>query len=80
VRLHVGHGRLELEIEDHGKGMDIDAPHRGLGVTAMRERAAIVGGTIEFECPREGGTLVRLAVPLARTWEQAVEESTVHVG
>jgi signal transduction histidine kinase len=30
----------------------------------MRERAALVGGTIEFTRPREGGTLVRVSVPL----------------
>jgi signal transduction histidine kinase len=30
----------------------------------MRERAALVGGTIEFTRPREGGTLVRVRVPL----------------
>ena len=32
----------------------------GLGMVGMRERAAIVNGTIEFLRPREGGTLVRL--------------------
>jgi nitrate/nitrite-specific signal transduction histidine kinase len=30
----------------------------------MRERAELVGGTIEFARPNEGGTLVRLRVPL----------------
>ena len=37
---------------------------RGLGLVAMRERAELVGGTIEFARPDEGGTLVRLRVPL----------------
>jgi len=35
-----------------------------LGLVAMRERAAIVGGTIEFLMVPEGGTVVRLTVPL----------------
>jgi nitrate/nitrite-specific signal transduction histidine kinase len=30
----------------------------------MRERAELVGGTIEFARPDEGGTLVRLRVPI----------------
>jgi len=30
----------------------------------MRERAELLRGTIEFLRPPEGGTLVRLAVPL----------------
>jgi signal transduction histidine kinase len=30
----------------------------------MRERAAIVGGTLDFLTPAQGGTLVRLSMPL----------------
>ena len=52
---------LELDIEDHGKGTHLSAPRRGLGIVTMRERAALVGGTIEFTRPREGGTLVRVS-------------------
>jgi hypothetical protein len=33
----------------------------------MRERAEMLGGTIEFLRPPEGGTLVRLKVPIGRT-------------
>jgi signal transduction histidine kinase len=33
----------------------------------MRERAALVGGTIEFTRPLDGGTLVRVRVPLPQT-------------
>jgi signal transduction histidine kinase len=55
---------LELEVEDHGKGLSGGARSRGLGVVTMRERAALVGGTIEFLQPREGGTRVRLRVPV----------------
>lgn len=57
-------GALELEIEDHGRGLADRAARRGLGMVAMRERAELVGGTIEFTRPPEGGTLVRLRVPL----------------
>jgi signal transduction histidine kinase len=32
---------------------------------AMRERAALLGGTLEFLQPPQGGTLVRLKVPIA---------------
>jgi len=64
VRLRFEADRLELEIEDHGLGLDAEPARRALGLVAMRERAALVGGTIEFLRPREGGTLVRLRVPL----------------
>jgi signal transduction histidine kinase len=64
VRLHFDAGRLELDVEDHGRGLDPDPARRGLGLVAMRERAAIVGGTLEIVRPPEGGTRVRLSVPL----------------
>ena len=64
VRLGFDSGFLELEIEDHGAGMSADRRSRGLGIVTMRERAALVGGAIEFARPHEGGTLVRLRVPV----------------
>jgi signal transduction histidine kinase len=64
VRLRFEPGRLELEVEDQGKGMDPDTARRGLGLVAMRERGAIVGGILEFSRPPQGGTRVRLSVPL----------------
>jgi signal transduction histidine kinase len=66
VRLKHEAGVLELDVEDHGKGLGPN-PGRGLGVVAMRERAELLGGTIEFLRPSEGGTLVRLTVPLDTT-------------
>jgi signal transduction histidine kinase len=62
VRLHAGAEGLQLEVEDHGRGVDADR-RRGLGLVTMRERADLVGGTIEFARPPEGGTLVRFTVP-----------------
>jgi two-component system sensor histidine kinase UhpB len=62
---------LELVVEDHGRGIDARAPKRGLGVVAMRERAELVGGTIEFSRPPAGGTRVTLTVPLEETESHA---------
>lgn len=64
VRLGFGTDRLEMEIEDGGKGIDPGTTRRGLGLVAMRERAAIVGGTLDFLTPSQGGTLVRFSMPL----------------
>jgi signal transduction histidine kinase len=64
VRLRFDPDALVLEVEDHGKGFVGSQSRRGLGLVAMRERAALVGGTLEFARPREGGTIVRLRVPL----------------
>lgn len=64
VRLRGADGLLELEVEDHGRGLDADTAGRGLGMVAMGERAELLGGTLEFARPADGGTLVRLRVPI----------------
>ncbi len=55
---------LEVEVEDRGKGFEAQAAKQGIGLVAMRERAELLGGTVEFLQPAQGsGTLVRLKVP-----------------
>ena len=63
VRLRFLAEGLELDVEDHGKGFVALAGNPGMGMVAMRERAELLGGTIEFMKPSQGGTLVRLKVP-----------------
>jgi signal transduction histidine kinase len=63
VRLRFTNQDLELEVEDHGKGFSADVPKPGIGLVAMRERAELLDGTLEFRQPAAGGTLVRLRVP-----------------
>jgi signal transduction histidine kinase len=66
VRLRVEAGALELEVEDRGRGLAAGTTRGGgLGLVAMRERAELVNGTLEFLTPSRGGTLVRLQVPLS---------------
>lgn len=67
VRLALSPEHLHLEVEDHGIGLPSDQRNsirRGIGMVAMRERAELLRGKIEFLRPAEGGTLVRLDVPL----------------
>lgn len=54
---------LEVEIEDRGSGFTPANVRQGIGLVAMRERAQLIHGTIEFLQPPAGGTLVRLRVP-----------------
>lgn len=56
-------GALELDVADDGRGMVQDGPP-GLGLVAMRERADLLGGSIQFVEPDTGGTVVQLRVPL----------------
>jgi signal transduction histidine kinase len=63
VRLRFLADRLELEVEDHGKGFENRNGSPGIGLVAMRERAELLGGSIRFAPPAGGGTLVCLIVP-----------------
>jgi signal transduction histidine kinase len=57
------HG-VELTIDDDGRGIASDAaPAPGLGLTSMRERAAIMGGTFAIGVSPLGGTRVTVRVP-----------------
>ena len=63
VRLRYLADALEVEIEDHGRGLSASSNgSRGIGLVGMRERAQLIGAELKFTQPAEGGTLVRLRV------------------
>ena len=66
VRLEAKNNHLELEIRDDGQGFEpgivTGAGHSGL--LGMRERARLVGGTLEIESGTGRGTRIRLVVPI----------------
>lgn len=63
VVVSVRDGHLELEVRDDGEGLD---PRRrpGVGLVAMRERAAELGGTCQVEQRGSSGTCVRATLPI----------------
>jgi signal transduction histidine kinase len=71
VRLRFLTGALEIEVEDHGSGFVNQQAKPGIGLVAMRERAELLTGTIEFSQPSSGGTLVRLVIPKERAESSA---------
>ncbi len=74
VRLQLEADRLQLEVEDHGRGLASTRFRRGLGIVTMRERAELLGGTIELDRVQEGGTLVRLTIPRGHSTSSSVPE------
>lgn len=61
-------GRLNLSIEDDGKGFEPSAPvpHDSSGLANLRERAALVSGTLNVRSGRGRGTIIEVSVPLAK--------------
>ncbi len=56
--------RIELTIRDNGQGFDLDRTKRGLGLSTMRERAELSGGSFEIESTVGKGTVIRFSWPL----------------
>jgi len=63
VRLMYKPDALVLEVEDHGKGIAAQRNERGIGLVAMRERAELISGQIEYLQANGRGTLVRMRAP-----------------
>jgi two-component system, NarL family, sensor histidine kinase UhpB len=57
-------GSLRLTVRDNGRGLPDGRPPRGGGITGMSERALQVGGRLSIGSSRDGGTEVRLDIPL----------------
>lgn len=64
---------VTLTIRDDGAGFDDATPNvsgeAGLGLVSMRERALLVGGTLEVSSSRGSGCTVALTVPVAQALE-----------
>jgi signal transduction histidine kinase len=51
---------LRLTITDNGRGFDPSEPSSGYGLISMRERAAIIGASIEIDSRPQDGTRVEI--------------------
>jgi PAS domain S-box-containing protein len=57
--------RLKLIIQDNGLGFQPDEVIKGFGLSTMRERAELSGGTFSIESVEGKGTVIRASWPLA---------------
>jgi signal transduction histidine kinase len=63
VSLKMKGSDLLAEVSDDGRGFGPNAP-AGVGLSSMRERAAVIGGELEIQSEPGQGTRVRSRVPL----------------
>jgi PAS domain S-box-containing protein len=69
VSLNRGDGRISLEIRDNGRGFSLTAAERtamgtsGFGLTSMKDRALLSGGTYAIESVKGRGTTIRASWP-----------------
>jgi signal transduction histidine kinase len=55
---------VEVTVRDDGRGFEPSAPTAGFGLTGMRERVEMLGGSLALESSPAGlGTLVRASLP-----------------
>jgi PAS domain S-box-containing protein len=80
ARLESTDGELHLTIRDKGEGFDpnVIENERGIGLVSMRERVALVGGTISIASKRKSGTQIFVTVPFSRSGDakETVEPSS----
>jgi signal transduction histidine kinase len=66
VTLQAKQGSVTIVIEDDGRGFVAEGAHggEGIGLLGMRERVALVGGRLELETSKGGGTTIVVEVPV----------------
>jgi signal transduction histidine kinase len=63
VRLVRGAGSVELRVQDDGAGF-VPGKSGRLGLRGMRERAALLGGSVEVESEPGAGTTITAHIPV----------------
>jgi signal transduction histidine kinase len=72
----VADNEIRLEIGDDGKGLDRHASIRGLGLSGMEERAAILHARLELRSGPGQGTVITLVIPRPRANDLAAKPAT----
>ena len=67
IRLHREDAALEIDVEDNGKGFDLDASgveRTGIGISNMAKRAAMIHAGLSLTSAPGEGTKMKLSIPL----------------
>ncbi|HSB67468.1 MAG TPA: two-component regulator propeller domain-containing protein [Anaerolineales bacterium] len=66
VNINLGfNGKMvDMALEDNGCGFNLDQKLAGVGLRTMRERAILIGGSVEISSSPGKGTKISVAVPI----------------
>jgi signal transduction histidine kinase len=64
LAVRASRGTIRIEVHDDGVGFEPSLAREGFGLVGMRERAALLGGTLDVQSTRGAGTVVRAEIPL----------------
>jgi signal transduction histidine kinase len=64
VRVQEADGAVQLSVRDEGQGFAADAETAGFGLLGMRERLALVDGTVTIDSAVGEGTTVHASIPV----------------
>jgi len=65
IKLNVENNRLVMQLEDNGKGFDIDNPaHKGIGLDSIRRRIQLLGGEYNFTTNVGKGVILSMNIPI----------------
>jgi signal transduction histidine kinase len=85
LSLSIDGGQIMLTMEDDGQGFDVDRMSRPtrdghLGLYGMRERAALLGGTLEVASGHDSGTRISVLIPLKPAEDAALTPLLAEIG
>ena len=69
-------GAIDVRVADDGSGFDPQAVEAGFGLIGMRERVALVGGTLDVKSQPGAGATVHAVIPVVRRPHQVPEAAT----
>ena len=64
LTVRASQGSIEIDVRDDGVGFEPSLVREGFGLVGMRERAALLGGTLDVDSTRGSGTRIRAEIPL----------------
>jgi len=71
---------VRLVVSDNGRGFNVAEAHQGLGLLGMRERAALLQGTLNVSTRPGQGTKVEVVLPLSEVANGMQEKGRHHDG